>query len=189
MKKFLALLLVSIMAMSISGCGKDDTTQDTGLVDENGNVIAGTTIEGAGKEVNLDAVEGDTLEVAESDAEDKATFSNYVVSIDEAKVIDYNDQKNMVVTFTFKNKDKESVAFDNVMVADVYQGDRTLIGNVVQGVEGINILSAVERIEKGDTTTVQKVFKLIDEETPVRVVVYEYNNMGANFIAKTFNLK
>lgn len=189
MKKFLALLLVLVMAISISGCGKDEVTQDTGLVDENGNVVAGTTIEGAGQEVNLDAVEGDTLTVAESDSEDKLTADSYVVSIDEAKAIDYNDQKNIVVTFTFKNKGKEAVAFDNIMVADVYQGDKTLIGNVVQGVEGINILSAVERIEKGDTTTVQKVFKLLDEETPVRVVVYEYSNMGANFISKTFNLK
>lgn len=189
MKKFLALFLVAAMAMAMSGCGKDEVIQDTGLVDENGNVIAGTTIEGAGQEVNLDAVEGDTLTVAESDEEDKSSTNSYVVSIDEAKVIDYNDQKNIVVTFTFKNKGKEAVAFDNIMVADVYQGDNTLMGNVVQGVEGINILSAVERIEKGDTTTVQKVFKLIDEETPVRVAVYEYSSMGANFISKTFNLK
>ncbi len=188
MKKFLALLLVSIMAMSMSGCGNDPVVQDTGLTDESGNVISGTTIEGAGEEVNLDALEGETLQVEKTDSKDKATYDSYVVSIEDAKILDYNDQKNIVITFSFKNKGSEALSFDNVMVADVFQGNSELMGNVVQGVEGVNILSAVEMIEKGDTTTVQKVYRLVDEETPVKVAVYEYGKME-DIISKTFKLK
>lgn len=188
MKKLLALALASVLALSMAGCGeKNDIVDSPGQVDENGNVIAGTAIEGAGKEVDLDAVEGDALTVADSDAESKAKFEDYDVSIDDAKVFEFEGQKKVAVTFTFKNRGDEPVSFDNVMVVDTKQGETELVGGkVVMGVPGINILSAVEMIEKGTETTVQKTYDVLNDE-PITVVVFEYN--GDTAVSKTFNVK
>lgn len=190
MKKVLALVLASILTLSMAGCGKDTIeSQGTGVIDESGNVVAGTTIDGAGKEVNINAVEGDKLTSVKGEIDSSATIGNYGVSVEDAKVIDYNGEKNIVVTFNFKNKSSDNVAFDNVMVVEAKQGSSELLGNVVQGVEGINILSAVELIGKGDKTTAQKVYKLSDDETPVDITVYQYGNSTGTVISKTFNLK
>lgn len=188
MKKLLALALVSVLTLSMAGCGeKNDIMDSPAQVDENGNVIAGTAIEGAGKEVDLDKVEGDKLTAVESDAQSKAKLDDYDVSIEDAKIFEFEGQKKLAVTFTFKNKSETPVAFDNVMVVDVRQGGKELVGGkVVMGVPGINILSGVEMIEKGTETTVQRTFDVLNEEA-VTVTVYEYSGDAA--ITKTFNVK
>ena len=188
MKKFLATVLALMMALSMTGCGeKNDIIDSPAHVDENGNVIAGTAIEGAGEEVDLDKVEGDKLTAVESDARSKAKLRDYDVSIEDAKIFEFEGQKKLAVTFTFKNKSKTPVAFDNVMVVEAVQDGTTLVGGkVVMGVPGINILSGVEMIEKGTKTTVQKTFDIFNEEA-VTVTVHEYS--GDTAITKTFNVK
>lgn len=190
MKKFLAIFLASAMALSIAGCGKDEIpSQGTGALDENGEVRAGTTIDGAGAEVDLAKLPGDALSSVEGDINSKDTLGDYTVSIDDAKIFDNNGDKVFVVTFTFKNKSDAPVAFDNVMVPEVAQGGNEIMPVVVTDVEGINILSAAEIIQKGAETTVQKTYKLTDTETAVDVLVYEYGKSAEGMVAKTFNLK
>lgn len=188
MKKFLAIILASMMALSIAGCGeKNEIIDSPAQVDESGNVIPGTAIEGAGKEVDLDKVEGDKLVAVEGDGKSEAKFDDYDVSIDDAKVFEFDGQKKIAVTFTFKNRSDVPVSFDNVIVVDVTQGETDLVGGkVVMGMPGINILSAVEMVEKGTETTVQKTFDILNDE-PVKVVAFEYN--GDTAITKTFNVK
>lgn len=188
MKKLLALALASVLVLSMAGCGeKNDIIDSPGQVDENGNVIAGTAIEGAGKEVDLDALEGDNLTSVVGDTKSEAKLDDYDVSIDDAKIFEFEGQKKVAITFTFKNRGDEPVSFDNVMVVDTKQGETELVGGkVVMGVPGINILSAVEMIEKGTETTVQKTYDVLNDE-PITVVVFEYN--GDTAISKTFNVK
>ncbi len=188
MKKLLALALVSALALSMSGCGNDKIVQGGASVDENGNTIIGTAIDGAGEEVNMEAIGGEELKASNS-GKDKATVGNYVVSIDEARMIESDGKKLAVVSFDFKNKSGESVAFDNVMTVNARQNGSEVMATVVTGIEGINILSGVEVIEKGDSTKVQKVYEVLDMENPLVITVYKYGAPDAGTIQKEFNLK
>lgn len=189
MKKILTFAMVAVLALSMAGCGeKEQVSQGTGVVNENGEVVLGTTIDGAGKEVNLDALEGEKLTAVKGDGEEKGNLGDATVSIDDAKIIEYNGEKNIVVTFTYKNKSGELRAFDHGLIVEAAQGEGELMANVVQGVEGINILSAVELIEDGATTTAQKAFRLRDAENAVTITVMNYANPMER-ITKTFNVK
>lgn len=191
MKKLLALALASILALSMVGCGnKNEVVQEPAATDANGNPIAGTAVEGAGEEVNLDALDGDKLAVADNGAKSETTMGDFEVSISDAKLFEFEGQKKVAVTFTFKNNGDNPRSFDNVMEVEIAQGGMKLVpGKVVVGVEGINILSASELIEKGNKTTVQKTYDIYDEENPIDVTVFEYSGTSGEAISKTFNVK
>lgn len=197
MKKIFAILLTAALAFSVTGCGNkntDDnftqTSQGGASVDENGNAIAGTTIDGAGKEVDMKKVDGVELNSIKAEGvESEGAVGAYNVSIESAKLVDVENGKVLIVSFGFKNKSSEAVAFDNVMSVDALQGDTAVNASVITGYDGINILSAVELIESGKSTTVQKAYTLTDTETPVEIMVYKYAQPGGDKVVKTFNLK
>ena len=61
---------------------------------------------------------------------------------------------------------------------------------MVNGVEGVDVSALAQNVKKGEKIQVQKVYKLMDEESPVTVSVRAFdveNNPGT--IEKTFNLK
>lgn len=193
MKKFIGIILTFSLALMITACGKADKPSQGGAsLDDKGNEIAGTTIDGAGKEVDMDKVEGVELESIDPNNEkvkDEGRIGNMQVSIEDAKVMTQDDTKILVVSFGFKNLNTSDVAFDNLISVDVTQKGVSLMPTVIMGVEGINVLSGVELMPKGKETTVQKTFVLSDEETPVDVTVYKYGEAGGTTLMKAFNLK
>ncbi len=193
MKKFIGIFLTLSLALMITACGsKDKPSQGGASLDDKGNEIAGTTIDGAGKEVDMDKFEGVELESVDSDNEkvnDEGRIGNMEVSIEDAKVMTQDDTKILVISFDFKNLNSSDMAFDNLISVDVTQAGISLMPTVVTGVKGINVLSGVELIPKGKETTVQKTFVLSDEETPVDVTVYKYGETGGTTLMKAFNLK
>ena len=60
---------------------------------------------------------------------------------------------------------------------------------VITNMEGINILSGVEAIESGKSTTVQKTYILSDDTTPVEVRAYKYAESSGDSLNAVFNLK
>lgn len=163
-------------------------TADTATTDTATTEVAGTAVENASKEVDMDKVPG--KEVAEIETEaDEALIGNYEVSIEDAKVIDYNDEKVIVVSFDFENKTSSPIAFDGAMTVDIFQNDAKLRGAVVTGIEGVNINSAFEIVKSGDDITLQKAYVLEDESTPVDVSVYKYGEADRDTVTKTFNLQ
>lgn len=193
MKKFIGIILTFSLALMITACGKADKPSQGGAsLDDKGNEIAGTTIDGAGKEVDMDKVEGVELESIDPNNEkvkDEGRIGNMQVSIEDAKVMTQDDTKILVVSFGFKNLNTSDVAFDNLISVDVTQKGVSLMPTVIMGVEGINVLSGVELMPKGKETTVQKTFVLSDEGTPVDVTVYKYGEAGGTTLMKAFNLK
>lgn len=193
MKKIIGIILTFSLALMITACGKADKPSQGGAsLDDKGNEIAGTTIDGAGKEVDMDKVEGVELESIDPNNEkvkDEGRIGNMQVSIEDAKVMTQDDTKILVVSFGFKNLNTSDVAFDNLISVDVTQKGVSLMPTVIMGVEGINVLSGVELMPKGKETTVQKTFVLSDEETPVDVTVYKYGEAGGTTLMKAFNLK
>ena len=196
MKRICALMIALSIALMIGGCGSKVTKGDAGKavvqggasVDENGEEIVGTTIDGAGAEVDMDKIEGKAL-TGTNDSK-TAKMGDYKVSVDDAKLteaeVEGETRKLFVVTFTFKNGSKDNAAFDNVLTAKAYQGESELLAKSVSGVEGLNMRSGVEFIDPGRTTRVQKAYEVKDETTAVTVRVESADGEG---IEKTFNLQ
>lgn len=203
MKKFIAIFAVVALTLSASACGKkdktdnsatptsvSDTSDGSAAVDENGNEIKGTAVVGAGDEVDMKKVEGDKVKAEKKDNEPiSGTIAGLKVGIGDAKVMQTEQSKIFVVTFDFKNTTGSPLAFDNIISVDVTQNGSKLMPTVITNMEGINILSGVEAIESGKSTTVQKTYILSDDTTPVEVRAYKYAESSGDSLNAVFNLK
>ena len=203
MKKFIAIFAVVALMLSASACGKkdktdnsatptsvSDTSDGSAAVDENGNEIKGTAVVGAGDEVDMKKVEGDKVKAEKKDNEPvSGTIAGLKVGIGDAKVMQTEQSKIFVVTFDFKNTTGSPLAFDNIISVDVTQNGSKLMPTVITNMEGINILSGVEAIESGKSTTVQKTYILSDDTTPVEVRAYKYAESSGDSLNAVFNLK
>lgn len=203
MKKFIAIFAVVALMLSASACGKkdktdnsatptsvSDTSDGSAAVDENGNEIKGTAVVGAGDEVDMKKVEGDKVKAEKKDNEPvSGTIAGLKVGIGDAKVMQTEQSKIFVVTFDFKNTTSSPLAFDNIISVDVTQNGSKLMPTVITNMEGINILSGVEAIESGKSTTVQKTYILSDDTTPVEVRAYKYAESSGDSLNAVFNLK
>ena len=207
MKKFIAIFAVAALMLSVSACGKkdktnnsvdstpnteavSDTSDGSAAVDDDGNEIKGTAVNGAGDEVDMKKVEGDKVKAEKRDNEPvSGTIAGLKVGIGDAKVMQTEQSKIFVVTFDFKNTTGSPLAFDNIISVDVTQNGSKLMPTVITNMEGINILSGVEAIESGKSTTVQKTYILSDDTTPVEVTAYKYAEASGDSLNAVFNLK
>lgn len=203
MKKFIAIFAVVALMLSASACGKknkpdnsaaptsvSDTSDGSAAVDDDGNEIKGTAVVGAGDEVDMKKVEGDKVKAEKRDNEPvSGTIAGLKVGIGDAKVMQTEQSKIFVVTFDFKNTTGSPLAFDNIISVDVTQNGSKLMPTVITNMEGINILSGVEAIESGKSTTVQKTYILSDDTTPVEVTAYKYAEASGDSLNAVFNLK
>ncbi|MDD6564675.1 MAG: DUF5067 domain-containing protein [Clostridiales bacterium] len=207
MKKFIAIFAVAALMLSVSACGKKDNTNNSvdgtpnteavsdtsdgsAAVDDDGNEIKGTAVVGAGDEVDMKKVEGDKVKAEKRDDKPvSGTIAGLKVGIGDAKVMQTEQSKIFVVTFDFKNTTGSPLAFDNIISVDVTQNGSKLMPTVITNMEGINILSGVEAIESGKSTTVQKTYILSDDTTPVEVTAYKYAEASGDSLNAVFNLK
>lgn len=199
MKKILTVILAASLMMAVSACGKNASDGDAGkgvvqggaAVDEQGNEIVGTTIDGAGAEVDMKKIEGTELKAESGKASGK--IRDFEVSVGEAKTLETEvegqNKKVVIVAFTFKNKSSQPAAFDNALKVTAMQGDTVLNAKPVSGIEGLNMLSGVEFVDPKKTNNVQKVFVLADDETPVTVTVSKPDEQDEESVTRTFNLK
>jgi hypothetical protein len=135
-------------------------------------------------------VEGDKVKAEKRDNEPvSGTIAGLKVGIGDAKVMQTEQSKIFVVTFDFKNTTGSPLAFDNIISVDVTQNGSKLMPTVITNMEGINILSGVEAIESGKSTTVQKTYILSDDTTPVEVTAYKYAEASGDSLNAVFNLK
>lgn len=195
MKKFLTIMMAMMLVASMASCGKDKSvSQGGGMQDENGNVIQGTTIDGAIDEVDMDKVDGEIAQKQEDTNENtKATIANLDVKMGDAKIMTIDDHKVIILSFDYKNKTGEPTAFDNNLTVEVTQNSQKLTApvdlSVLNNIDGLNVRSSIETVDKGKSATVQKAYVLRDDETPVTVNVYKYGEPSGEGIYKTFAVK
>ena len=192
MKKILWITASAlIIAMSASGCGKTNTSNNTPAEND-----VQQQIENYGKNasdnVDMKKIDGIELKAAEpeGDVKDDGKIGAYEVSVDDAKMIDYQDSKVLLVSFEFKNNSSAAVNFSGVTSVDAVQGESPLPPVVVTGVEGFDSSTLAQNVEKGKKIKVQRAYKLADETTPVTVTVQAFdtvNNEG--MVSKTFNIQ
>lgn len=192
MKKFLAIIAAMTLVLSMSACGNDDNLPSQGgaAVDDEGNEIIGTSIDGAIDEVDMDKVEGTKLKLdKDASSESKATIAGLDVSVGEAKLMDYEDSKLLVLTFKFKNKTSQPVSFDTAVDVDVTQNDKEIRTTLTNNIEGINVRSGIETVASGKSAVIQKTYPITDTDAPVTVVAYKCNEPSSDGITAVFNLK
>lgn len=185
MKKALVIAAASlILVLSVTGCGCKNNNAGT----SGGNSGAQDVEQNYSKNVDMDKVEGSQ---ASSDTDKdvyKGKIGDTEVSIEDAKILDYENEKVAVVSFTFKNNGDEPVSFTSALEVMATQNDNKLPPAVVSDVEGVDMLSISDLVGKGQTITVQKAFKLRSQDVPFVVDVMPFTtDENSTIVEKTFN--
>lgn len=199
MKKGFIAALALIMALSFAGCGNKKNTanssKSTDTPTEEKTVQQQLDDFGKDASYNADMKKVDGKELKEEKTENSAptenTIGSYDVSVDDAKVIDYDGNKVVLVSFGFKNNSDSEVNFSGVTVVDAEQNGSSLAPTVVNNVEGFDSTTLAQNIGKGKKITVQRAYRLSDEENPVTISVraFDSNAQGKESVSKTFNVK
>ena len=167
MHKILALLAAAAMVFSMSACGKKNVT-----------------------EADIDKIEGQKVTESENSGTTSQKAADFDISIEDAKIIDTDEGKAILVEYKFKNNTKEEASFDGIYNTEASQNEATLsAASAVMPAEGIDIVSAVKLVDKNETATAQKYYLLDDEETDVVVTVTRNGDNPGEAISKTFTIK
>lgn len=187
MKKRLTIITAAlILVLSAAGCGQKDTdtsntsqeVQDTQQVDVS---------EAYSERVDMDKVDGEQASSESDEEEYKGELGDVEVTIGDAKVIQYEDDDVAVVSFEYTNKGNEDMSFTGALVVSAYQNGSKIPEATVVDVEGVEMLSMVENVPKGDTITVQKAYKLRDSSSmTVEVLAFDQTKSDA-VLTKTFD--
>ena len=167
MKQILALLAAAAMVFSISACGKKNVT-----------------------EADMDKIEGQKVTESEASGTSSQEAADYDISIEDAKIIDTDEGKAILVEYKFKNNTNTEQAFDGIYGTEASQNGSVLSpATMVMPADGIDILSAVKLVGKNETAVAQKYYLIDDEETDVVVTVERNGDDPGKTISKTFNIK
>lgn len=196
-KTFIIITAALILALSAAGCGqKTNNTaapQSTQAADASGAYENNTAEQNSedvvySEKVDMDKIEGEAAESDSDKNEYQGELGNVEVTIEDAKLIKYEDEDVAVVSFKYKNNSNQEMPFTSTLDVAAYQNDSKLPPAVVSGVEGVELLSMTENVKKGDTITVQKAFKLRDK-SPMTVEVREFviDENSSDGLVKVFN--
>ncbi len=202
--------MAAMLSMSMAACGNntDDAASGTNAPAAESTAAADAAsadpaatdsapqatlaVEGAADEVDMGKVEGTELKEATSEdnaLESSGEIGNFKVSIEDAKVFDYEGSKVIAISYEFESNNSTPTSFDSIMTTEVTQDGNALAPIVVIGVEGLNTNSAMEQVEAGNKVTLQKTFILRDEQTDVNVVVHKYEEPEGASVSKAFSLQ
>ena len=195
MKKSLIVIAALILAMSVAGCGKktentNTTPQQTAQADASGAYGSATeTLDGQdySKNVDMAAVEGTEAKSDTKADSYSGEVSNNDISIEEAKLINYDDSDVVVVSFEFTNKTDSDQSFSGVYDVVAEQNGSSLAPATVIGVDGVELLTLSQNIAPGETITVQKAYKLDSKSSPLEITVQPFSSDDESFVTKTFN--
>lgn len=194
MKKYVFLTAAAlILSLSLAGCSggtkKADTPADTATTDETVNIHQyDENFTDADKDIDMDAIDGKKAKTAD-DSEAKGEINGTEVKIEDAKVVDYNDGKAIIVSYKFTNNTASDVTFDGLLKTDANQGDTYLTTSLTLRMEGYVPETFIQTVGSGDTITTQRAYNLHDETTPVTITVENAANPDDNArVIKTFNI-
>ncbi|MCD8181589.1 MAG: DUF5067 domain-containing protein [Firmicutes bacterium] len=198
MKKRLLIITAALtLILSAAGCGQ---TEDADTDAQNSQSAEQTDVSDAytareysedqeySEYVDMDAVVGEEATSESSKDDYEGTLGNAEVTISDAKLIQYEDEDVAVVSFKYKNTGDEDMPFTGALKVEAYQNDESLPAATVVGVDGVEMLSMVENVSKGDTITVQKAYKLRDR-SQLTVQVTEFNPTDDSMLVKTFDFE
>lgn len=173
----LAFSLVGVL--SLAGCGSSSAPS--------GSNSGGGDQSAASESAEQAEVESTTVEEPEAEPEPAAPDSDYVVTIDGARLAeDYQGNPAVVVSFTFTNNSDDSQAFMTSTMVDVYQNgvecEMAIGADYDSG-------SSMSKIRPGATTTVELAYQLKDT-SEIEVEVKELSIFDDSILAyETFSFE
>ena len=166
MKKGLIVIAALILAMSVAGCGKRQKIQIQHLsrlrrqmrrvhtkTAVQQKLLTVRTIQRMSIWRQLKVQRQNQIQKADSYS---GEVSNNDISIEEAKLINYDDSDVVVVSFEFTNKTDSDQSFSGVYDIVAEQNGSSLAPATVIGVDGVELLTLSQNIAPGETITVQK---------------------------------
>lgn len=193
MKKKISILMAALLvAASVAGCGQKttentETKNDTNATQTDVSENYGTA-DYTPDQVDMKKVNGDELKSSGDKKDYSGELGDVEVTIEDARVIDYDGVPVAIVSFKYKNNSSTPTPFTGKLSVNAYQDDAKLQSLVVTGVEGVTMLALSENVEKGDTITVQTAYRLNDTSTPLDIEVTEFDlaNATSDGLVKTF---
>lgn len=194
MKKNLLIVAMLVAVMSIAGCGKtdkSDAVQATQTPQADASGAYGSGADYAGNEdysqnVDMDVLDGETAKSETKKSDYSGEVNNNGITIEDAKLIEYEDEDVVVVSFEFTNKTDFDQSFSGVFKVVAEQDGEVLPPATVIGVDGVELLTLSQNIEPGKTISVQKSFKIGDKSTPINVIVQSHDVNDESQVTKTF---
>ena len=176
MKKKIAMLAAAvILVTAVAGCGKQtnntDTTGTTATNTQSDVSENYGTADYSKDQINMGKIDGKELKSSNEKSDYSGSITNADITIEDAKVIEYDGVPVVIVSYKYKNTGSAESAFTGRAKAEAYQDDNKLASLVITGVEGVTMLGLSENIQEGETITVQEAYRLRDEETPVVIEV------------------
>lgn len=157
-----------VLAAAMAGCSWTSTDPNEGKTEE--EIALDSLNDNADERIDMSKVEGTDAQTAD-DSSAKGEVGDTVVEITDAKVIQYNEQDVIVVSYEFTNNTGEITTFNTVENSAAYQNEQNLGLATVVGVDGIECDTLGQRVEDGETITVQKAFRLANLTDDVTVTV------------------
>lgn len=178
MKKTALMLMLVAMAATFTACGSNQSNVS----------ISGDHQSTSQSEDNTNEPEPSTTQ------ENNGKIGDFTVSIDKAEITtSRNNQKSMLVTYTFKNGSNKTVTFDDVLSAEAYQND-TACRQAAMEDQTYDIETMLAEVKPGETATVYEAYVLQDDsDLTVRVSkdgqTEEEEQNDTTMITRTFKVK
>lgn len=164
-KKIIASALAMLMtAAALAGCGGNDGGSGKMGSSENKDTV------------DLARVDGVTLSTDADTQDVYAEIGDVEVAIGDAKLVEQNGEDVAVVEFTFKNNGDAEANFTGVVRAEAYQEGAQLVPTVINGVDGIDMLTLSQNIGKGHQISVDKAYRLRNHDDVIEIQVTEITN-------------
>lgn len=191
MKKSLIIIASLVAVMSLGGCGNKvndtkTTPEQTAQADASGAYESKADNGDYSENVDMSKVDG---KEAKSDTE-KSSYSgevnNNAVTINSAKLIEYDGEDVAVISFEFTNKTDFDQSFSGVFKVTAEQDGAVLPPATVIGVDGIELLTLSQNIAPGEKIQVQKAYKIDSKSLPLNVIVQSVGTDDDSQVTKTF---
>ena len=216
MKKSILAALVLALALSAAGCSQsaDDKTEPkntnvtetaapgTGTQGTANQTEANQTetnqldgvndfADSADENVDMDAVGGEYLKVSdESTGSPSAELGVFSVEIKSAKAFQYNGGDYLVAEIEFENNSSVETTYASVIDTKAFQdGMQIAPASLPESIEGIETATSAQKVPGGEKITVQKLFKLLDTDTPVEIQLHAFYEDTEQFASQIFNIQ
>lgn len=195
MKNKLLAVIAAAAVLTSAGCAAkkdsktDASTQSAQTQNNSVQDVSENYAAGASDNVDMDKIDGAGLDDA-NDENDSATLEESVVSIEDAKVVETDSGKIVIVSYDFTNKSDNEESFSSLIRSDAYQDGMSISRALINdAIDGFDPNSTAERIKPGKTITVQEAYVLVSDIAPVEIVAEEFHSQSGVRVLKTFNLQ
>jgi hypothetical protein len=186
MKKSLIMITTALLlALSAAGCGNQKADTSIPAATEAGE---STDVSEAYERTEADMAKIEGKEATSDTAKGsyEGSVGDYEVSIEDAKMVEYDGENIVIVSFEYKNNSDKEMSFTGAFDVTVSQNDSKLPGEVIDDIEGLDLLAMSENVPIGGSITVQRAYRMRDDSAPVVVEVREFGSNGDPDLAKTF---